>query len=405
MNRLGSFTTPALLAIFFAFGCGSQVDVGAASESTSGAGSTGAGGACDPANAPGLTKALLGAPSSGVFMGDYLHLSTPLDGAPEGYVVLQLAAGAGFVVATPQDLAGPANLAPAGQGRHARLRASDTSTNVDVVDTSNPAKPILIDSLSIPDLVPSAWQTVFSVIDGDQLLACFRPSPDEDAVLSKVALSPTAQPIPIPPSSSYQPCGGFVALDHGTARGATWLSWGAEADLRIFDVTSSAVTSVAEYLYNPNGVHAYGPVLSASTDGSRVAFDIGHDSRFFLYPLGSGDGTVTHVYLGIKGPKRLLGVVNQIAYLATTSGVRAYDLTDVPGPSAGDDAKMPLLDFHADIDFGEGLATLIASDGQRLAVIDSEGRFYVVPLDRSGAVSPLEVYLGPPPALPDECAP
>jgi hypothetical protein len=173
----------------------------------------------------------------------------------------------------------------------------------------------------------------------------------------------------------------------------------------IFDVTSAAATSIADYFYNPNGVHAYGPVLSASTDGSRIAFDVGHDSRFFLYRVGSGDMTITHVYLEVAGPKRLLGVVDHVAYLATPSGVRAYDVTDVPGQSGPDDARMPLLDFHADIDLGDGLATLIASDSRRLAMIDAEGRLYVVPLDRSGAVAPLRIYDGPPPPPPGGCPP
>ena len=57
-----------------------------------------------------------------------------------------------------------------------------------------------------------------------------------------------------------------------------------------------------------------------------------------------------------------------------------------------------LLDFHADVDFGEGLATLIAADAERLAVTDAAGRLYLVPLGSSGPVAPIVVRAGPAPA-------
>jgi hypothetical protein len=100
------------------------------------------------------------------------------------------------------------------------------------------------------------------------------------------------------------------------------------------------------------------------------------------------DDYITHAYFGIAGPKQLLAVVGKVSYWATAKGVRAYDVEDINAPK--------LLDFHADADFGEGLAALIAEDPTQLAVVDAEGRLYVIPLGSSGPVAPLKTYLGEP---------
>ena len=131
-------------------------------------------------------------------------------------------------------------------------------------------------------------------------------------------------------------------------------------------------------------------MLSAATDGERVVFDPESNAEVFLYTVGSSVDFITHAHLSLSGAKRLLGVVGRVAYWATESGVRAYDVTDLDAPK--------LLDFHADVALGEGLATLMASDATRLAVTDAEGRLYVIPLGSSGPVVPLKTYLGEPPA-------
>jgi hypothetical protein len=87
--------------------------------------------------------------------------------------------------------------------------------------------------------------------------------------------------------------------------------------------------------------------------------------------LADGVGYVVNQPTDLDGPANL-AVVGKVAYRATKKGVRAWDVEDINAPK--------LLDFHADADFGAGLAALIADDPHRLAVVDAGGRLYVIPL-------------------------
>ena len=360
--------------------------------SSAGGGGTAGGGSGTAGSCAGELPAAVSftEPSSGTFVSGYLHIHGKLAGDEARYHVLQIAGGEGFVVSTLPELAGPASLSRVWDpSLYVRLRVDGDEAFVDTIDATDPVSPVVQKSRAVPGTVPLAWQGVMAVVAGHALV-CVSPEPGADAVLTSIPVFADSDPTPVAPEPSFdQPCSGWAHAG-GAALGTTFMSWGAESDLIVYDVSAKSSTHVADYYYNPDGIHHYGNVLSAATDGSRIVFDPSSDSEFFLYTVGSGLPYTTHAYLSLKGPKRLLAVVGQIAYLATAKGVRAYDVSDVNA--------VKLLDYHADADFGDGLATLIAAGGDRLAVTDGAGKLYVIPLGSSGPVAPLVVRGGPPPA-------
>jgi hypothetical protein len=405
MNRWNFPSACATLTLAAMAGCSAEVIVpgsaGAGSGGTSGssggpvtsdvsASSTGVGGGCDAE--PDLSEVVLGKPTSGAFIEGTLHLAVSLDEQPEHYLVLKIAGGKGYVVDQPHELDGPANLAQIDAHTWARARGAGASVAVEIVDVSNPAKPLLASSQTIPGTVPEGFWQVFSVVEKHLFTCITPPSGTTGAVLIDVPLDGSGPPAPAQQESTWEHvCSGVTsAYDAGAARGPVWLTWGYDSDLRIFNVTPKGAKKSAEYNYNPDGIHHYGSVLSAATDGERIVFDPASNSEVFLYTVGSSVDSITHAQLGVSDPKRLLGVVGHVAYWATETGVRAYDVTNIDAPK--------LLGFHADVAFGEGLATLMASDDTRLAVADAEGRLYLIPLGSSGPVVPLKTYLGEPPA-------
>jgi hypothetical protein len=352
---------------------------------------------CDVDPPPSGALVSLDSVTSGTFIGQTLHLAGRLDGT-ETYLVLGIQDGYAWVVDQRPDLLGPADLAPAGPGMHARFRSYGLSIDIDVIDTSTPEKPALKVTHSYGAEVPPAWQSVFSVVD-DHLLFCGAMSPNPPPQLHSVPLDGTMPPFLIEGSGVYNVCSG-LSHDAGTAKGRLWMAWGEKSDLFIYEASATSVQKIADYQYNPDGIHAYGAVLSASTDGERIVFDPANESEFFLYSVGSGEPIITHTVFGVQGPKRLLGVVDHIAYLATPEGVRAYDATKI-GPST-DWYSLPFLDYHADIPFGPDLARLIAANDLYLAVVDNSDRFYLIPRGKSGPVEPLAVHVEPPASPPCE---
>jgi hypothetical protein len=368
-------------------GTGSTGQVGGSSSSSGGAG--GGGGECVPDPAAGLAEVTLHNPTSGAFIGDILHLSVSVGDAPEHYTLLKLVDGVGYVVSQKTELDGPANLAAIDATSSARVHGGSAGLSADVIDVSDPEHPFKKSSVVLNGTVPAGFWKVFSVVDR-HLFTCLSTLPDTDAVLFDVPLDEATPPVAAAVEQSWEHvCSGFSAAhDSGIAHGRVWLTWGYESDLQIFDVGLTGVHKQGDYNYNPDGVHQYGPVLTAATDGERIVLDPANDSEVFLYTPGSPQDYITHAYFGLSGPKQLLAVVGKVSYWATAKGVRAYDVTDIDAPV--------LLDFHADADFGEGLAALIAQDPTHLAVVDADGRLYVIPLGSSGPVAPLKTYLGEP---------
>jgi hypothetical protein len=339
-----------------------------------------------PGERPPPTEVRVHNPGSGVFIGDHLHLEAEIDGATR-YVVLAVESSeVAWLVAAPEEMRGPANLAPIAAGLHARVRATaPTGIVVDVVDTSRPAAPAILAGTQLAgDLDPAVAPVSSSAYE--RLFFCAWLEGEAARQLVAVDLTDPAQP-GAPELLGTTMCDQYP--DGGSAaEGVVWMVWGKDANLDIYAVDPGGATHIADYWYVPDGVHDYGPVLGASSDGARAVLDPENDSEFFLFevPEPTPSGAVAHAYLGIGGPKRLLGVRDAVAYLATSDGIRAYDVADIGAPA--------LLDYDAKIAFGDGLARLVAASGSWLAVVDTEGTIYLAPRDASGAVAPLRVLEG-----------
>jgi hypothetical protein len=341
---------------------------------------------CDPAPPPAVTIVSVETVTSGVFIDDTLHIAARINGV-DSYVVLGLANDYAWIADQPTELLGPANLVPVSPGVHARFIADGVSISVDIINTSAPAKPILKQTLSYMAEVQPTWQSVFSIVD-DHLLFCGALSPNPPPELHSLALDGSTPPLLVT-NGGFSPCSG-LSHDAGVALGKTWTTWGTLSDLFIYEVSPTSFQKIADYQYNPDGIHAYGPVLSAATDGERMVFDPGNENEFFLYSVGSNAPIITHTVFGLPGPKRLLGVVDHIVYVVNASGIRAYDASVIGPPTDVD--SLPLLDYNAEIPFGPELGRLIAANDKYLAVVDASNTLYLAHRDKSGPVKPLEVH-------------
>jgi hypothetical protein len=299
-------------------------------------------------------------------------------------------------VATPDALLGPANLVEVAAGRHARVRVDDAGVaHAEVLDTSSPAQPAILADLPLDVVVDPP--DVFSATER-HLFFCARPAAGAGRQLTSVDLRSPAGPTPpevVDDFACYlEPEGRFAA------HGSTWISWNLPTGFwaqstYAYAVAPDGAESVVDYAYNQTGVHQYGNVRRAATDGTRAVFDPENASLFLVADTVDGpNGAFAWVTFAGEGPQRLLGVVEAVAYLTTPSGVSAYDVADVASPVASP--------FHAAIAF-EGEPRLIAASRDYLVVADGDGPIHLVPRDAAGVVPPLVVAEGPPPAPPPGC--
>jgi hypothetical protein len=334
---------------------------------------------------------------SASFIDGVLHLEAEVDGQPQ-YLVASIHEGAGYVVETHPELLGSAHWAPVDSTHSARLRSDATGTWVDVISTNDGWNPGTFLQILVDGEVPERWQEVFTVVDY-RVITCVRRAPGDNPVLATIDSSGAVEAVL---ESSGSPCSETFPDGAGMAFDGTFVEWrtgqdgGLGGSLRIRDVQTAGAPSIADYNYSPDGIHAYGSVTSAASDGATIVFDIGNDSRFFAYELGSGATTVQHAWFGLQGPKKLLGVLGGNAYVATAEAVHVFAVSPIPPDAPWDDWPAPLLGRYASVAFGEGLATPIASDDAQLLVVDAEGRLYLVPARPSGEILPMRFYAGAP---------
>jgi hypothetical protein len=364
-----------LLAMSLPLGCASEV--------------TSAGAASCPGSDAGAPLDLSDARSA-AFIGDHLHLQASVGGV-DRYLVLGIdAKGEAYLEATPDALLGRADLAPLAASLHARVEvATGGAARVDVVDTADPAAPAIVASLALDGAIEAP--AVFSAADGHAYF-CMRP-PGEDAhQLFSVDLSvPTAPGEPQRIESFL--CNIYELDDQGArfaARGATWLSWNLPTgtfaqSANVYAVTPSSAAHVVDYGYNQTGIHHYGNVVSAATNGVRAVFDPENESQFLLADQLSGpNGDFAWAVFSIKGPKRLLGVADTTVYLTTKDRVRAYDISDIQHPA--------LLPYEASVALGADPPRLLATSDRFLAVASAGGDLFLVPRDHPGTIAPLQVH-------------
>jgi hypothetical protein len=232
---------------------------------------------------------------------------------------------------------------------------------------------------------------VFSVSDGN---AFFCMLPPGETVRQLFMADVTTAGAPAAPERLDSVVCNFYALDGMAVKmaacGASWVTWNVPtgdfaASADEYAVGPGGVTHSLAFGYNQDGVHQYGDVVGAATDGVRAVFAPANDRYYLLADqLGSEYAGAAWATFAVPGPRRLLGVVRSAVYLATPDGIHAYDVTNIQSPV--------LLPYHASIAFGGDLPRLVASSERWLLVATAAGASYLVPLDVPGTVAPLEVY-------------
>ncbi len=333
--------------------------------------------------------ALSGAKSAS-FHGDVIHLEGSLGGEAHYWALAIESDTTARVANDLHDLTGRADLAPLAEGRHVRARPVEEGVRIEVMDTSDPKAPSILADFMVGGIGDAL--EAFSA-DGDHVFFAARPAPDAEWELYTVDLADPAHPGEtqmIPSFLGYVPPEGrFLAA------GSTWVTWNVPSgnwaeQVRMYAVTPEDADLTVDYAYNQTGVHHYGDVITAATDGARAVFDPENKSLFLVTDIG---GSFNWVTFGVSTERRLLGVVDQTAYVITPEGLYAYDVSDI--------YNAPKTAFYAAIAFTSDDVRLLASSDRYLLVADGGEALYLVPRDVSGPVSPLRVVQG---ELPAACA-
>jgi hypothetical protein len=330
-------------------------------------------------------------PESATFVGDDLHVVASIDGTVR-YAVLAPEGDAAQLLALPK-LEGSASLVRVRDDRYVRPRFEE-GLGIDFIDTSVREAPVRVITYQMAGEVPERFQHTFSVHDG-RLFLC--AAHDSEPLLSAMDVDGYV-PGELAPLSDSLACGDFQ--DAAVAADALWVSWIVGDDVQMtqiwgYDLAAGGVTGGVSFGYNPTGVHQYGVAAGAATDGTRIVLDTVSDRWFLLFDAEGNPSGGPYVAFGLPGPKALLTVAAQKAYFATADGVHAYDVSDIQAPA--------LTDFHAEIALDPDTTRLLAAGAHHLALADTEGNLYLVPLDRSGPVAPVRVYRSASAPPPDGC--
>jgi len=318
-----------------------------------------------------------------------LHVTGTVDGV-EGYYVAVVDEGALWLPSsTPRTLEGEARWVPFYGDNYVRIRQDETGLFADLLTPGGGADPVVTSS-PLGGSFPHEGRQAFGVYDG-RAYFCHRPSPEGDARL--VTLGPElGEPTP----ALYPGC--YDIYDHSLASGGLLASWSSDqgGDLHIASMANGG-RGVVSFGFAGDGVHRYGNVQDVATGGSRVVFST--DSEDWMLAF-AGDGSHhdkgPYARFGPPGPKRLLTVLDQVAFLTSRDAVVAYDFRDLQNPV--------LQQATAATEWDPAKVSFLAASTDTLLVRDATGQLWSVPRALDGPATPTPVYLGEPTPLPDPCA-
>jgi hypothetical protein len=326
------------------------------------------------------------------FYDDYLHVEAMMNN-DERYVVLNLASDTtAHVVWTDNGyLLGPANLAQVTSTSGARVRAGDGGVpTVEVFDLTPPVKSLKLlaaqeMNVNAPTLDPNLSGFTFA---NGLFYFCATMVGDTDRSLVSVPIDPE-KPLEYPSVTSDAVCKSAYQNDRFVASDGVFAVWNIPtgdyvARAEVYRASGQGTVHPGDYGYNQTGVHQYGNVVAAFTDGKRAIFDPENDNWVFLFgALDQPYADYDQASLAIAGPKHVLGLVDGIAYVATPDAIRAYDVTNIH------DVK--LLPFEAKLPFDGAQAQLVASSKDRLAITDTGGHLFIARRD-GNSVERLLIY-------------
>jgi hypothetical protein len=345
-------------------------------------GGEGGGTSCASPPPPAQHALLVDGPGS--IVGGLVHVTGTLDGEP-GYFVGALTPDALWLGSS--SLEGSPRWA-AVDHRYARVAASDDGIAVELLDATIPEVPAITATFAVEGELPAIATTAYSGVAG-AVIFC-RALGDDPGGL--VALDPLDGTVATLPASGA--CG--QAFDHIEAAGPLFFRWTDGGDptggsVGVTDVATQS--SLVSFGFATSGLHDYGPILGMASDGRRVVVSPTNDDWMLLFDdEGNWGPGGPYASFAPAGPKRLIAVVDEAAYFAVPTGVRAYDVSDVGQPA--------LLEAQATIAWDPTAITFVAATPEALLVHDDTGTLLRVPRAITAAVEPVTVHLGEPPIDP-----
>ncbi|MEZ4441126.1 MAG: hypothetical protein R3B72_18650 [Polyangiaceae bacterium] len=322
-----------------------------------------------------------------------IHLTGTVDGE-EGYFIARYEEGALWLPSAASDMSGEARWVPFFGGRHARVRGGDGALplSVELLDASDPDAPIVALEKSFEGAVPEPYRGTFTA-HGDWLYFCHHATPEEKPTL--VRLDPGLTSL-IP--ATHNGCRSFHQAS--AARAGLLMSWTIEEDSNGGAVTLSDLAldgePVASFSFAGTGIHQYGSITGGDTDGARAVVSVENDDWMLAFGAKAETGTMgPYVAFAPAGPKRLLTVLDELAYFLTPNAVVAYDLHEMTAPK--------LVVAKAESELDPTTTTFVAAMADVLLVRDAAGEVWSVPRSLTGPVIPTPTYLGEPVTLPPPC--
>ena len=314
-----------------------------------------------------------------------LHLTGSVDG-DEGYFTPRLERGALWFDRAPLAIEGPA----------AWVRVNETWARVRGREQAGTLAGEWLDgdattAVALEGVVPPAYRGTYSAFDGG-LVFCHQVAAEAEMRLVAADASGALTTV------AEAGCGTFFHAS--AAAGPLFVSWtlGTGPDSGFTQVTNLAAggATVVSFGFAPNGVHQYGGINGAGTDGAVTVVSTDNDDHLLAFDAeGKTSNEGPYVFFSPAGPKRLLAVVDTWAYFATPDSAVAFDLGDIAAPV--------LVADRADADWDPASLTYLDATDDALLVRDADGRLWSVPRRLDGAVTAVSAYAGEPIETPAGC--
>jgi hypothetical protein len=317
-------------------------------------------------------------------IGGVLHLTFSIGRGAAGsrtYLVRANADGTAELIGERPDLSGSRWTLVSGT-RYARL---GYAFKVEVLDAEDPENPEIATTLrtNTPGYVPGIHGSTLGILDQRVLFYC-RVTEEGDNDLMRFDLGAPVEDA-WPEAVGTYPC---RDEDASTAAGSLWATWGAD-HVSLWDLATPGAPIVS-HAYNTEGVHQYGPLTGAVTDGNVVVATPENDAYVFLFYRGTPQGQVVYGSFGNR-EQAVLGVVDGVAYVARdrADGTQEIASFDVSRPSEiiETDTAIQLVGAPR----GTTMRDLVLDDhdATRLVVRNTSGQVFLAPREGQSAVSPL----------------
>jgi hypothetical protein len=281
-----------LLAALLFLGCGSTVIVDPAARRADEA-------TCID-EVPPEDRVALGPVASATLFGGMLHLEGVVDGRFT-YAIVDVSRAPARLVEERPDLLGGARWTAVHGVWHARLR----NDRLDVIDASDPARVVLVSSTGLGETARDGTLAAA----GSGLFFCVASAESAGDALVRVDLADPAHPGAVERHPAHA-CDDddTVAL----AAASLWVRWGGtpgNASVTLFDLAAPGSIPIVSHAFATDGVHQYGALTAARTDGRVVATTMENPAYAFFYYGDRPDEEYVYSSFG-SGDKRLLEVVD-----------------------------------------------------------------------------------------------